>query len=785
MANISYIRFLRAIESFANEHLQVKKFSSDFPGQMPNFATKDEEYPILFVSPTNTIFDMNITTFVVDVYCFDIIQKDRSNINTILSDTNLILSDLNRWILDADPAGFDIVTTKPTAIPIDNALLDYCAGWKMTLTVDTETYGVCEIPFNEIPIITTEVNNIVYTSYLTCDTLNQCDTFTNAIDNLQSQIDNIPAPDLENVLTTGNIADRDILLVDDLHNITIQNNIVRDSVTIKDLDNNIEGSISLKDFHLQDTKNMFNLSLENGIRFSYSGNGAITTLLNSYSGNDITLQVPDKAPGEYTIATIDDIVGGSETLDQVLANGNTTSNQATFTNGVNSTLITTDQVRLDNNTNGYYSTITPGLFSVGIGSKFIQTDPNQITFRMPDPYGTQLLIGNPSQSSVYTPTFKLPSKLYGGPFTLATQDYFDLQKVTDNGSQTSNNIQINPGLTQSGSKALFLNNSYIQLLSLNEGQLIINWNSIKFPSSNNMSQPTIFGATGSSGATFWLPAYKPAYSTPFILVTQEDTYIPFSGNSNNLNIFKNIVGTTFSTATFYVRGLTSSNGSVSISSTGSNTNSNWAWDIKTINGVPTGGSTGQILAKNSTTNYDTIWIDNYTEQVKTTIKADEAILKGQPVYVSGANGTNILVKKASNLTEATSSKTLGLMAQDLTLNGTGFIITDGLLGGLDTSGATAGDAVWLGATAGTLIYGLANKPSAPNHLVYLGVVTRASATQGEIWVKPQNGFELEELHNVKITSVSNSDIIQYNSTNSLWENKNITNYIQRLAFLKI
>ncbi|MFN9951681.1 MAG: hypothetical protein ACK55I_01165, partial [bacterium] len=40
-----------------------------------------------------------------------------------------------------------------------------------------------------------------------------------------------------------------------------------------------------------------------------------------------------------------------------------------------------------------------------------------------------------------------------------------------------------------------------------------------------------------------------------------------------------------------------------------------------INGLlPTGGSEGQILAKNSATNYDTAWIDNYAKELVQTIK---------------------------------------------------------------------------------------------------------------------------------------------------------------------
>ena len=48
-------------------------------------------------------------------------------------------------------------------------------------------------------------------------------------------------------------------------------------------------------------------------------------------------------------------------------------------------------------------------------------------------------------------------------------------------------------------------------------------------------------------------------------------------------------------------------------------------------GVAEGGTTGQILAKNSNTAFDTTWIDNYTEQLRDTVKAAVAINKGQAV----------------------------------------------------------------------------------------------------------------------------------------------------------
>ena len=190
----------------------------------------------------------------------------------------------------------------------------------------------------------------------------------------------------------------------------------------------------------------------------------------------------------------------------------------------------------------------------------------------------------------------------------------------------------------------------------------------------------------------------------------------------------------------------------------------------------TGGTVGQLLSKNTSTDLDFTWIDNYTSQLKHTVKADVIINKGQAVYVTSANGTNMIVGLASNTSEATSSKTLGLLAQTLGVNGVGFVITEGLLSGLDTSTATAGDPVWLG-TNGNLIFGLVNKPYAPAHLVFIGIVTRVNANNGEIFVKVQNGFELNEIHDVDLitTTPVNGHILGYNGT--LWVNKTIASWL--------
>lgn len=112
----------------------------------------------------------------------------------------------------------------------------------------------------------------------------------------------------------------------------------------------------------------------------------------------------------------------------------------------------------------------------------------------------------------------------------------------------------------------------------------------------------------------------------------------------------------------------------------------------------------------------------------------------------------------------TSSKTMGLLETSLAKNGIGYVITEGLLAGLNTNSANVGDPVWLG-TNGNLIYGLVNKPVAPAHLVFIGIVTRKNQNNGEIFVKVQNGFEIEEIHNVVLTNKQSGDMLKWNGGN--------------------
>jgi hypothetical protein len=154
------------------------------------------------------------------------------------------------------------------------------------------------------------------------------------------------------------------------------------------------------------------------------------------------------------------------------------------------------------------------------------------------------------------------------------------------------------------------------------------------------------------------------------------------------------------------------------------------------------------------------------------------INRGQPVYAFGATGDRMTVKLANNTSEATSAKTVGLVfSSSIAPNQKGYIITQGVIDGINTNAYSAGDTLYVGNSAGALTN---IKPYAPNHYTRIGIVERANAGNGQIYVFVQNGAELEELSDVDIitTPPANNEFLVYTTgVNNLWKNRTLGNVL--------
>jgi hypothetical protein len=150
-----------------------------------------------------------------------------------------------------------------------------------------------------------------------------------------------------------------------------------------------------------------------------------------------------------------------------------------------------------------------------------------------------------------------------------------------------------------------------------------------------------------------------------------------------------------------------------------------------------------------------------------------AFTKGQVVYISGSQGNRIAAKLAQANSELTSRGTIGFVTETIAAGAEGNVITSGPLYKLNTIGLTAGNPLYLSATtAGAYTE---TPPQAPNHGVILGWVERVHATVGSIYVKVDNGYELEELHDVDLTESKATPIdadallLQDSADSSVWK----------------
>jgi len=184
--------------------------------------------------------------------------------------------------------------------------------------------------------------------------------------------------------------------------------------------------------------------------------------------------------------------------------------------------------------------------------------------------------------------------------------------------------------------------------------------------------------------------------------------------------------------------------------------------------IPTGTAAQYIAGDGSLITFPTLSsADKLTAVVSNQTGA--TLTAGTVVYINGTHGNLPTVAKAQANSEATSSGTYGLIQADIANNGSGNIVLAGVIENLSLNAYADGDKLYLSPTvAGEYT---TTKPSAPNHMVFIGVVTRAHPTLGKIQLRIANGFELEELHNVAISAVANLDLLAYESSTSLWKNK--------------
>ena len=237
-------------------------------------------------------------------------------------------------------------------------------------------------------------------------------------------------------------------------------------------------------------------------------------------------------------------------------------------------------------------------------------------------------------------------------------------------------------------------------------------------------------------------------------------------------------------------------------------------------GVPTGGTSGQILVKNSATNFDTGWSstnatlgeyglsagyyqydttptntpadqgttywDDSAETVAlimngTTQKIGEDVFfhvknqsgspisKGKCVRFAGTDGNSgkILISLFTANGSVSSQYFMGVTAEDIPNGSNGKVYHFGKMRGVNTSAFQDGDLLY----ASTTVAGgfQTTVPQAPNNIILVAAVVNA-ANNGTLMIRPTLGSNINNDEGVKITNPQNGQSLVYDSALGLWKN---------------
>lgn len=176
----------------ASKYLQT--FGTGELWEMEGIIKPGIKYPLLWCQPITSVVEQQRKIITFRFLCMDIVNKDKTNEQEVLSDTMLGIEDLIK-VLRMESDNYTLITD-PTLEPFIEEFADWCAGWRTDLQIEFDfNSNDCDTSFDNLGVSILDINGNVLRI------LSIGDTYT--VDSLQEIIDTI----------TGN---SDITIIDPL-----------------------------------------------------------------------------------------------------------------------------------------------------------------------------------------------------------------------------------------------------------------------------------------------------------------------------------------------------------------------------------------------------------------------------------------------------------------------------------------------------------------------------------------------------------------------------------------
>jgi len=165
------------------------------------------------------------------------------------------------------------------------------------------------------------------------------------------------------------------------------------------------------------------------------------------------------------------------------------------------------------------------------------------------------------------------------------------------------------------------------------------------------------------------------------------------------------------------------------------------------------------------------------ENVVKTCKNDSGspLAKGTPVKVTGVHGElpKIVVANSVNThvpNGSGSNEIFGIVAKNIGANAAGLVMIQGTLVGLDTSGYSSGDFLFVAASGAALT---STPPAPPYDRICIALATKIDAVDGEICIRTPQPIHLNDIVGLNLGTLADQDGLVYQASTNTFSNRPI------------
>jgi hypothetical protein len=138
-------QLIAKLQTIATNHEQINSF---FFGDIADLGTeKPMQYPVLFADVAPSNFTYKVIGLNLQIMVMDIVKKDLSNENDVISDTLQIIEDV---IIELrNPSEVFLIQDSINLTPFSDSQGDEVSGWTANITINIPSnYNSCAVPSN-------------------------------------------------------------------------------------------------------------------------------------------------------------------------------------------------------------------------------------------------------------------------------------------------------------------------------------------------------------------------------------------------------------------------------------------------------------------------------------------------------------------------------------------------------------------------------------------------------------------------------------------------------------